>query len=87
MRIKNHLAQDDHQNIAREAHILVSTAGNFGAMHLSATARILEQACKNSEIHKIGRLVEELNCGIGAANAGFAAWIAAHQPPPQKLAS
>jgi len=87
VRIKNHLAHDDHQNIAREAHILVSTAGNFGAMHLSATARMLEQACKNNEIHKIGRLVEELNCGIGAANAGFAAWIAAHQPSPQKLAS
>ena len=86
-RIKNHLVQDDHQNIAREAHNLVSTAGNIGAMHLSATARVLEQACKNGEIDKIGGLVEELNCGIAAANAGFAAWIAVHRARPQKLAN
>ena len=86
-RIRNHLVQHDHQNIAREAHNLVGTAGNIGAMHLSDTARLLEQACKNGEIDRIGGLVEELNCGIGAANAGFAAWIAAQRACPQKLAN
>jgi signal transduction histidine kinase/DNA-binding response OmpR family regulator/HPt (histidine-containing phosphotransfer) domain-containing protein len=87
MRIKGYLAERDYQNIALEAHILVSTAGNIGAMQLSATARTLEHACKKGEIDKIGGLVEKLNCGIGTANAGFAAWIAAHQLPPQMLAS
>jgi len=78
MRIKNYLAEQDPQSIAREAHILVSTAGNIGAMHVSSTARALEHACKNGESAEFGRLVGELDRGISAANAAFAAWIAAN---------
>ena len=84
MRIKNYMAEKNHAAIAREAHNLVSTAGNIGAMQLSATARIVEHACKNGQLDDA--LLDELNRGIIAANAGFAAWIAAHRPPPQKLA-
>jgi signal transduction histidine kinase/DNA-binding response OmpR family regulator/HPt (histidine-containing phosphotransfer) domain-containing protein len=83
-RIKTYLAEKDFPNIAREAHILVSTAGNIGAMHLSATARTLEQTCKCDRRDDVDQLVGELNRGIAAANAGFAAWIAAHQTSPAK---
>jgi HPt (histidine-containing phosphotransfer) domain-containing protein len=75
MRIKNYLAQKDYANIAREAHILVSTAGNIGAMQLSATARIVERACKDGKLDDFGRLVGELDRGISAASAAFQAWI------------
>jgi len=78
VRIKNYLAEQDHKSIAGEAHILVSTAGNIGAMRLSATARTLEHACKSGKAEDIGRLVGELDRGIGAANAAFAAWITAN---------
>lgn len=87
MRIKNHLAEKDYPNIAREAHILVSTAGNIGAMHLSATARRLEQACKNDRLEELGRLVGELDRDISAANAGFSRWIAENQQAAQKRVS
>jgi CheY-like chemotaxis protein/HPt (histidine-containing phosphotransfer) domain-containing protein len=83
-RIKSHLAEKDYPAIAREAHILVSTAGNIGAMHLSATARTLEHACKSDCRDDIDRLVGELGLGITAANAGFAIWIAAHQTSSAK---
>ena len=78
-RIKTYLAQGDHQGIAHEAHILVSTAGNIGAMHVSGTARSLEHACKSGKAEDWGRLAGELDRGIGAANAAFTAWISANQ--------
>jgi signal transduction histidine kinase/DNA-binding response OmpR family regulator len=81
MRIKNYLAEKDHQSIAREAHILVSTAGNIGAMDLSAIARSLEHACKSGKAEDLGRLVGELDRGIGAANAAFESWMAANGAP------
>jgi TMAO reductase system sensor TorS len=86
-RINHCLGEQDHQNIAREAHILVSTAGNIGAMHVSKTARSLEHACKNGAVDQIACLTDELGRGIGAANAAFTAWIAANQAPAQKRAS
>jgi DNA-binding response OmpR family regulator len=89
MRIKNYLAEKDHQSIAREAHILVSTAGNIGAMNLSAVARTLEHACKDGKVEDLGRLVGELDRGISAANAAFEAWMAAngrHHAATQKCA-
>jgi len=84
MRIKNYLAQEDYQSIAREAHILVSTAGNIGAMRLSATARTLEHACKKDEREDLGRLVGELDRGIAAASAAFGCWVAVNQDGSHK---
>jgi signal transduction histidine kinase/DNA-binding response OmpR family regulator/HPt (histidine-containing phosphotransfer) domain-containing protein len=79
MRIKNYLALEDYASIAREAHILVSTAGNIGAMELSAKARIVEHACKDGKLEDFGRLIGELDSGISAASAAFQAWIDAQQ--------
>jgi HPt (histidine-containing phosphotransfer) domain-containing protein len=75
MRIKSYLAASDLQSIAREAHILVSTAGNIGAMTLSATARQVELACKARDLDNFGGLVAELDRDISAANAAFSAWV------------
>jgi HPt (histidine-containing phosphotransfer) domain-containing protein len=84
IRIKNYLSEKDYSSIAREAHILVSTAGNIGAMTLSGTARAVEHACKNGQMDDFGRLIGELDRGISAANAAFSAWIAAQEVNTQK---
>jgi CheY-like chemotaxis protein/HPt (histidine-containing phosphotransfer) domain-containing protein len=75
MRIKSYLAASDLQSIAREAHIMVSTAGNIGAMTLSATARRVERACKARDLDDFGALVAELDREISAANATFGGWV------------
>ncbi len=80
MRIKNYLAADDLQNIGREAHILVSTAGNIGAMTLSATARRVELACRARSLDNFGGLVAELDRDISAAIAAFTVWVEAQKP-------
>jgi len=87
MRIKNYLALEDYASIAREAHILVSTAGNIGAMQLSATARRVEHACKNGQLDGFGRLIGELDRGISGANAAFTQWIAESQDRSQRRVS
>ncbi len=80
MRIKNFLAAGDRQNLAREAHILVSTAGNIGAMTLSATARRVELACGARAPDNFSGLVAELDRDISAANAAFTAWMETQKP-------
>ncbi len=42
----------------REAHDIVSVAGNLGAMRLSALARELEAACKSGQAGESGRVAE-----------------------------
>jgi len=81
MRIKSYLAADDHAALAREAHILVGTAGNIGAMAVSATARALETACRDNKGGvDIGRMVAELDLGLARGNAAFLSWIATQAP-------
>ena len=53
--------------IARAAHVVVSTAGNVGALQTSARARLLEETCKRGERDKIGPLIEALNTSSAAS--------------------
>ena len=53
--------------LAREAHDLISIAGNFGARRCEALARALEQACKRGDIAAASRLVAEIGPAFGAA--------------------
>ena len=41
--------KNDLPAVGREAHILISTAGSFGALRLEALARSIESACKASD--------------------------------------
>jgi signal transduction histidine kinase/CheY-like chemotaxis protein/HPt (histidine-containing phosphotransfer) domain-containing protein len=86
MRVKSYMAAGDYQGVAREAHILVSTAGNIGAMPLSETARALDLACREKRLDVIGRIVGELDRGISAANAACKAWIQAQKIDDKRLA-
>src|SRR5262245_8340500 len=47
-RLQGWLAQANWPDAAREAHDIVSVAGNIGAEHLSTLARAIEKSCKAS---------------------------------------
>ena len=51
----------DHDTIARNAHDLVSTAGNLGAMQVSMLARALEQMCRRGEADNMSRQIQLLD--------------------------
>jgi len=55
----------------REAHDLVSIAGNYGAGHVSQVARELEQACKQSDTGTATRCFAQLNLAARDAAATF----------------
>lgn len=69
------MARLDLLTAAREAHILVSTAGNIGAMQLSAAARRLEQACLQGEEHSVGPLAAELSRAAASATFALRHWV------------
>jgi CheY-like chemotaxis protein/HPt (histidine-containing phosphotransfer) domain-containing protein len=50
----------DLAGVARQAHMLVSCAGNLGAMHTSALAREVEHFCKAGNPDGLAPLLDEL---------------------------
>jgi signal transduction histidine kinase/CheY-like chemotaxis protein/HPt (histidine-containing phosphotransfer) domain-containing protein len=67
-RIRSRAADLDFTQIAREAHDLKSTAGNFGARRLQSIAEALESAAKGRDTILVPILVEQLE------EASQAAW-------------
>ena len=57
----------DFAAIARAAHVLVGTAGNVGAMQMSARAKLLEETCRRGERDKIGPLIDALEAAAAAS--------------------
>ncbi|HEX3486929.1 MAG TPA: response regulator [Micropepsaceae bacterium] len=78
-RISSYAAERDFEKIAREAHIIVSTAGNIGAMRMSALARTLEHKCKEQQFHLVGESVEELIETHAAVVLALSEWLAMRQ--------
>ena len=60
--------------IARQAHMLVSSAGNFGAMRASALARKVEQLCKTGDAPGLAPLLEELRQACAQSSAALQNW-------------
>ncbi len=48
--------QGDLRSVAEMAHILISSAGNLGAMRFSAAARALEQEARSANTKVLGRI-------------------------------
>jgi HPt (histidine-containing phosphotransfer) domain-containing protein len=69
------IARADFPAAAREAHTLVSTSGNLGAMQLSAAARSLEQACRQGEEKSIGPFAAELSRTAASATVALKRWM------------
>jgi CheY-like chemotaxis protein len=66
-------AARDFDGVARQAHILVSTAGNLGAMATSALARELEGMCKE-EIESVPSGVTRLRASCTESALALRAW-------------
>jgi HPt (histidine-containing phosphotransfer) domain-containing protein len=59
-RVEALAAASDVAALAREAHIVISTAGSYGFHRASILARQLEAACKAGDTARAGTLVSEL---------------------------
>jgi HPt (histidine-containing phosphotransfer) domain-containing protein len=68
---------NDFDSVADQAHMLVSVAGNVGAMQASALARDLERACVGRDEEKLRLLREKLNLSCEAATDALRAWLLA----------
>ena len=75
--IRDLATRGDLAGIAKEAHVMVSTGGNVGALQTSAYARLLEHACKEGDSAAVPRLVEALRESCTAAARALEDWIAA----------
>jgi CheY-like chemotaxis protein/HPt (histidine-containing phosphotransfer) domain-containing protein len=64
----------DLAGIARRAHMMVSSAGNLGAMHTSALARQVEQFCDAGTPQGLGSLLDELRQSYAQSGAALQAW-------------
>jgi signal transduction histidine kinase/CheY-like chemotaxis protein/HPt (histidine-containing phosphotransfer) domain-containing protein len=70
-RIADYNTGGDFENVGREAHTLISTSGNLGAMRTSTVARRLETACRSGDHGLARRLVGELTEACKASSAAF----------------
>jgi HPt (histidine-containing phosphotransfer) domain-containing protein len=68
-RIESRAADLDFTQIAREAHDLKGTAGNFGARKLQSLAEVLENAAKAEDAVLVPVIVEQIK------EASKAAWM------------
>jgi CheY-like chemotaxis protein len=64
----------DLAGVARQAHMLVSCAGNLGAMHTSALAREVEHFCKAGNPDGLAPLLDELRRACMLACAALKTW-------------
>jgi CheY-like chemotaxis protein len=68
----------DMAGIAREAHMLVSSSGNLGAMQTSMLARDMENFCRSGNSDGLAALLDELRQSVAQSSAALAAWRDAH---------
>jgi signal transduction histidine kinase/DNA-binding response OmpR family regulator len=64
----------DLAGIARQAHMLVSTAGNLGAVQTSALAREVEHFCKNGNPDGLAPMLSKLRQSCSQSSAGLKEW-------------
>jgi len=64
----------DLAGIARQTHMMVSSAGNLGAMRTSALARQVEQFCVAGNPQGLGPLLDELRQACLQSDAAIRAW-------------
>jgi CheY-like chemotaxis protein/nitrogen-specific signal transduction histidine kinase/HPt (histidine-containing phosphotransfer) domain-containing protein len=69
------LAQASWQELAREAHVIVSTAGNIGAAKVSLIARQVETACREGHGELVIARAAELKAAHAEASNAIADWL------------
>lgn len=76
-RVSRMFATDDTAILGDEAHALIGTSGNVGAMRVSETARRIEVACKSGDLSAAQSMIEHLGRVLSDASDGLAAWLQA----------
>lgn len=80
-------AAGDFDGIGRQAHMIVSTAGNLGAKRASALARVLEETCAKREASLCDPLISELRKACRESSQALRTWLSeergakTHQAP------
>jgi PAS domain S-box-containing protein len=69
--------EHDKAILARDAHALVSTSGNVGALRVSELARSVEIACSTGEEGTIGSALRQLATAVTVTNGALVAWVEA----------
>ncbi|HWY15583.1 MAG TPA: response regulator [Rhizomicrobium sp.] len=73
--IRNQDALGDFDGMARNAHVIVSTAGNIGASRVCGLAQQLYSACQSPDREMIKRLVERLSTANVTASDAIRDWL------------
>jgi response regulator RpfG family c-di-GMP phosphodiesterase len=74
-RMSRMLDTDSVETLAADAHALIGTAGNVGAMKLSQLAGSVEKACKAGEFASARATVAVLRRTADTASEGLEAWL------------
>ena len=85
-RIEDLVRSGDLASLAREAHDLKGTSGNFGALRLQAMAEQLERACLARDDAEAPRLAGEIRQASHVAWGMVEDWLAGSAAPPQRAA-
>jgi CheY-like chemotaxis protein len=73
-------ASDDLDGVARNTHVIISTAGNMGATQLSALARQMTQACHARDTRAVAGLAKQLESANRATTHAVRLWLADAAP-------
>jgi HPt (histidine-containing phosphotransfer) domain-containing protein len=73
-------AGEDLEALGREAHTLIGTSGNIGALRIFGLASALEVACRAAERATARNLAVELVEAAASSRAAITAWLEARQP-------
>ena len=86
-RIEELIRTDDFVSVAREAHDLKGTSGNFGACRLQALAEQLERACLACDDAEAPRLVGEIRQASQTAWGLIRNWLTTSDAGPAQRAT
>ena len=78
--LRSALKDNDLAMIVREAHKIVSAAGNFGAMRTSVLARRIEEAGRRGDNENARALAEQISAVSAASNRELKNWIDSRTP-------
>ncbi len=78
--IDRYLNEGSLADIARQAHALISSAGNLGAMIVSAEARKTE-LCALADSSGLATLVQNLKSAVELSSVALRAWLLGLKQP------
>jgi signal transduction histidine kinase/DNA-binding response OmpR family regulator len=73
--IVQHQERGDYDAVSKQAHTIVGTAGNMGAIRTSAAARRLETACRSGDHSGASTLIGELTASCNASSQAMTVWL------------